>query len=199
MARTRRTRPGKQTATNNVMLPDDSIDLDALDKMLGEQTWEEKELEARFRTTEAKGRRKNDQDVHDTEIEESSEDEESSYDSEPKRELPKSKTPPKDTKRKSPDITTVSSNDSSNNKRHEKRRSSNGDGKSPSLKEQSRIDAANGRIAQTDSIKTIAEQKKTIDRLRAKSDQDRVELRDLSAELEELSQKHHELEHVSCS
>ena len=118
-----------------------------LDDLLGKQTREEKELEARFGTKKARGRRKNDQDVHETEIEEeSSEDEESSFDSEPEQEPPKSKTPPaKDPKRKSTDITTVSSNDSSDKKRREKRRSSKGDGKqSPSLKEQSRIDAANG-------------------------------------------------------
>ena len=189
MTRTRRTRPGKQTATNTVVLPDETIDLDALDIMLGKKTREEAELEARFRTKKAQGRRKNDQDVHETEIEieESSEDEESSLDSESEQEPPKSKTPPaKAPKRKSStDITTISSNDSSDNKkRRDKRRSSNGDGKqtSPSLKEQSRIKAADKRMTQTDSIKTIAEQKKTIERLRAKSDQDRVEIKDLSAE-----------------
>ena len=200
MTRTRRTRPGKQTATNTVVLPDESIDLDALDDLLGKKTREEKDLEARFRTKKAQGRRKNDQDVHETEIEEeSSEDEESSFDSEPEQEPPKSKTPPaKDPKRKPTDITTISSNDSSDNKkRREKRRSSTGDGKqrSPSLKEQSRIDAANGVKAQTDSIKTIAEQKKTIERLRAKSDHDRVEIKDLTAELEDMTQKHNQLEH----
>ena len=198
MTRTRRTRPGKQTATNTVVLADDSIDLDKLDALLCKRTREERELEARFRPKEAKGRRKNDEDVHDSEIEESSvdDDSQSSYDSEPKRELPKSKTPPKESKRKSTDITTVSSNDSSSNKRREQRRSSKGGGKqSPSLKEQSRIDAANGVKAQTDSIKTIADQKKTIDRLRAKSDQDRVEIKGLSAELEDMTQKHNELEH----
>ena len=194
MTRTRRTRPGKQTATNTVVLPDDSIDLDAIDALLGTSTREEKELEARFGTKKAQGRRKNDQDVHETEIEEeSSEDEESSFDSEPEQEPPKSKTPPKETKRKPTDITTVSSNDSSDKMRREKRRSGKGDGKSPSLKEQSRIDAANGVKAQTDSIKTIAEQKKTIERLRAKSDHDRVEIRDLTAELEDMTQKHNQL------
>ena len=198
MTRTRRTPPGKQTVTNTFVLPDETIDLDALDTILGKKTREEAELEARFRTKKAQGRRKNDQDVHETEIEEeSSEEEESSFDSEPEQEPPKSKskTPPKDTKRKPTDITTISSNDSSDKMRRERRRSGKGDGKSPSLKEQSRIDAANGVKAQTDSIKTIADQKKTIDRLRAKSDQDRVEIRDLTAELEHMTQKHNQLEH----
>ena len=63
MTRTRRTQPGKQTATNTVVLPDESIDLDALDDLLGQKTREEKDLEARFRTKKAQGRRKNDQDV----------------------------------------------------------------------------------------------------------------------------------------
>ena len=200
MTRTRRTRPGKQTATNTVVLPDESIDLDALDDLLGKKTREEKELEARFGTKKAQGRRKNDQDAHETEIEieESSEDEESSLDSESEQEPSKSKTPPaKAPKRKSTDITTISSNNSSDKTRRDKRRASNGDGKqtSPSLKEQRRIDAANAIKAQTESIKTIADQKKTIDKLRAKSDHDRVEIKDLTAELEDMTQKHNQLEH----
>jgi hypothetical protein len=201
MTRTRRARPRKQTATNSVVLPDDSIDLDAIDALLGTSTREEKALEARFGTKKAQGRRKKDQDVDETEIEieESSEDEESSLDSESEQEPSKSKTPPaKDPKRKPTDITTISSNDSSDNKkRREKRKPRTGGGKqtSPSLKEQSRIDAANGLKAQTDSIKTIAEQKNTIARLRAKSDQDRSEIRDLLGELEDMTQKHNQLEH----